>query len=492
MKTAGIQSLLPAFSGLLVRQMGLHFLPERWGDLLRGVQNVSRELGEESTEKCIAALLAAPLEREQIELLARHLTIGETYFFREPLVFKALQEHVLPALIASRRMSGRRLRLWSAGCSTGEEAYSLAILLQRTLPDFRDWDISILGTDINPEALDKAEAGIYGEWSFRNASPWLREGYFRDKGNGRYEILPQIREMVRFGYRNLVKDNLPAQPGDAPAMDIVFCRNVLMYFEPDQAARVVARLHASLADDGWLVVSPSEITQTPFAVFDAAHLPGAILHRKGSAAKAALPAFDSKRISTPRQPSTSKELKTTTTHPPVPSLPDSPTDMRYRQAMELYQQGRHREASALASTLLTSGSRDASAMMLMARIHANLGELPSALYWCEQAVNADRLAPAGHYLLGTILQESERKSEAMLAYRRTLYLDPDFTLAHFSLGNLCRSQNQPRQAAKHFANALLVLDRQNPDDVIPESSGLTARRLAEIIRIAMQHEERAA
>lgn len=493
MKNADLQSLLPAFADLLARQIGLHFLPERWGDLMRGLQNMSRELQYESTEVCIAHLLSAPLDRQQIESLARHLTIGETYFFREPLVFKALQEHVLPALISARRVTGQRLRLWSAGCSTGEEAYSLAILLQRTIPDFRDWDISILGTDINPEALKKAEAGIYGDWSFRNAAAWLREGYFRDRGNGRYEVLPEIREMVRFAHLNLAQDSHLSPADNAPAMDIVFCRNVLMYFEPDLAARVVARLHKSLAEDGWLVVSPSEITQASFALFDAAHLPGAILHRKGGTAKTIRPSPEIKHGSVSRKTAAGKESKNKTArHSSAPVLSEPLPDARYAQALELYQQGHYSKAATLISGLLESARRDAPSMMLMARIHANLGELSAALYWCEQTVNADRLTPTGHYLLGTILQESDRKAEAMLAYRRALYLDPGFTLAHFSLGNLCRDQNQPRQAAKHFANALLVLEAQRPDDVIPESSGLTAGRLTEIIRSALQHEERAA
>ena len=112
--------------------------------------------------------------------------------------------------------------------------------------------------------------------------------------------------MVRYRKHDLLGNHSSMGP-----QHVIVCRNVLMYFEPDQAARVVARLHASLADDGWLVVSPSEITQTPFAVFDAAHLPGAILHRKGSAAKAALSAFESKPISTPRQPSSSGSARWT-------------------------------------------------------------------------------------------------------------------------------------------------------------------------------------
>ena len=494
MKNPATQSLLPALTELLARQVGLHFPPERWGDLMRGLGHIARELGYANSEECMAQLLAAPLDRQQIEMLGRHLTIGETYFFREPKVFEALQTHVLPELIQAKRQSGRHLRVWSAGCSTGEEAYSLAILLQRVIPDYRQWEISILGTDINPEALEKAEAGIFGDWSFRNAAPWLREGYFREIGAGRYEILPEVRSMVQFAHLNLARDAYPLITSGNKKLDIVFCRNVLMYFEPELATHVVGKLHQSLTEDGWLVVSPSEISQTAFAKFSAAHLPGAILHRKNAAAQENIPpaVTGSKSVlpktrSSPAKMQTDKPVR----GPRPPAVTPTRYEADYEQALDLYRKGDYLQAAAIVSRLLETGN-NARAMLLMARIHADLGELPPALHWCERTVAAERLNPVGHYLLGTILQELGRKGEARLAYRRALYLDPDFPLAHFALGGLYRAQHQSTQAAKHFANALQLLEKQPADAIVPESSGLTAGRLMDIIRSGLRQEERAA
>ncbi|MGJ0535044.1 MAG: CheR family methyltransferase [Methylocystis sp.] len=448
--------LLPALSDVLARQIGLHFPPERWPELLRGLQGMARELHFSTLPDYFAQLLSQPLTRQQIEILARHLTIGETYFFREPQVFEALQCHVLPALIEERRQSTRQLRLWSAGCSTGEEAYSLAILLHRMIPDIAEWNITVLGTDINPQALEKAAAGIYGEWSFRGAPPWLRERYFRHAGKNLYEIIPAVRNMVMFAYLNLADDTYPSPAGNTGAMDIVFCRNVLMYFEPEMAARVVEKHYRALVKNGWLAVSPSEISQTSFARFVPAYLPGAILHQKSSP-------------------------------PPKPEQPAVTISAKVVEAI------RPKLPKTIRPTAVATAQKiDVAALLLTARTHANRGELPAAQELCQRAVATDRLNPLGHYLLGAILQELGRSAEAALAHKRTLYLDPEFVLAHFALGNIYRDQHQPHVAAKHFDNALLILEKQREDDLLPESDGLTSGRLMEIIRSGTRKEDKAA
>ena len=492
MEHASHHPLLPALSEFLARQIGLHFPQERWPDLMRGLQEVARDFQSKDISACIAQLLSSSLSRSQIETLARHLTIGETYFFREPQVFEALQEHILPALIHARRQSSRHLRLWSAGCSTGEEAYSLAIMAQRLIPDFAQWNITILGTDINPQALEKAAAGIYGEWSFRNAPSWLRERYFRNIGKGQYEVIPAVRDMVTFSYLNLAEDVYPSLANNTNAMDLIFCRNVLMYFEPELAASVVQKHYQALVENGWLVVSPSEISQGSFERFAPAHFSGAILHQKtdGAQKKESIAPLPSPAL--PTLAAQKSIRKTSAAHPPPSEAAIPLSDPGYQQALTLYRQGLYQEAAAATARLLESRHDKVPAMTLMARIHANQGDLETALSWCERAIAADRLKPVGHYLLGAILKELGRGPEAALAYKRTLYLDPDFVLAQFALGNLFRDQHKPREAAKHFGNALLILARHPADDVLPEADGMTTGRLMEIIRSSMHKEAKAA
>jgi chemotaxis protein methyltransferase CheR len=494
MEQPGHHPLLPAFSESLARQLGMYFPQERWPDLGRGMHGVARDLYGDDLTACLAQLLSAPLTRIQTETLARHLSIGETYFFREPQVFQALQEHVLPPLIQARRQSGRHLRLWSAGCSTGEEAYSLAILLQRMIPDFQEWSITILATDINPQALEKAALATYGNWSFRGAPSWLRERYFRHVGKDRYELIPSVRSMVQFAYLNLAEDGYPALASNTTAMDIIFCRNVLMYFPPELAAAVVGKHYRALVENGWLVVSPSEISQPAFQHFVSTPLTGAILHQKSVVAQKSPvsgPASSSTLPAAKPLESNPKSARAETVRTSQAVTHTSPHGDEYEEARMLYRQGRYKEAAAATASLL--GQRnDPSGMALMARIHANMGELETALHWCEQASLLERLDPAVHYLLGTILQELERGSEAMLAYKRTLYLDPDFALAHFALGRLYREQNKAREANKHFENALLLLGKYVPDEALPECDGMTAGHFMEIIRQSLRGEEQAA
>ena len=193
--------------------------------------------------------------------------MGETYFFRERRAFEILEQSLLPGLIAARRKTEKRLRFWSAGCSTGEEPYSLAILLDKLIPDLKDWNVTILATDINTGALRKAEEGIYSDWSFRDNPPWFKEHYFEKVDGNHHRLLPRIRKMVTFSYLNLSEDHYPALQNNTNAMDFIFCRNVLMYFAPGQIGLTVERFHRSLLDGGCLIVSPVEtalLTHSPF------------------------------------------------------------------------------------------------------------------------------------------------------------------------------------------------------------------------------------
>src|SRR5258708_24852169 len=161
------ETLLSLFSRFVEKETGLHFPKDRWADLERGILAAAHEFGSQSAESCILKLMASPLTKEQIETLAASLTVGETYFFRDKKVFEVLETDILPGLIQSRRGGEQRLRIWSAGCCTGEEPYSLAMLLTRMLPDIADWRITIVATDINARFLRKASEGIYGQWSLR-------------------------------------------------------------------------------------------------------------------------------------------------------------------------------------------------------------------------------------------------------------------------------------------------------------------------------------
>ncbi len=488
-------ALLEKLSVFIGARIGLHFPEERRPDLVRGIKAAAKELGCPTPEACIEMLTASPLSREQVEILAACLTIGETYFFREPKSFEILEANVLPELLRRRRQE-KRLRIWSAGCATGEEPYSLAMLLTRMIPDLKNWKLTILATDINTEFLRKAARGIYGPWSFRETPAWAKERYFRKKAEGRYEILPQLREMVTFSYHNLAEGTGPSLATDTRAMDLILCRNVLMYFAAATQVRVIDKFYRSLVAGGWLIVSPCEASKALTAEFSAANLPGVTFYRKLS------PKEKGQRIPAAVRPEGPLNLCPEPLPPPapgvaqreVPQLPAKTPELAaepevprqdaeaFTAARLLYEQGNYQEAEARLRESLPSGPEAPQAMALLAQIYANMGRLTEAGPWGEKAVAADKTNPAYHYLLATILGEQGKAEDAVAALNRALYLAPDFTVAYFLLGNLARRQGKMREAGKYFRNALVLLERQGRDDIVPGSGGLAAGRMIEIIR----------
>jgi chemotaxis protein methyltransferase CheR len=459
----------------IAEHMGLSFPQERLADLQCGLAGAANEFGFDDVTVCADWLLSAPLTRTQLQVLASHLTIGETYFFRDKKAFDVLAASLLPDVIHARRGREQRLRVWSAACCSGEEAYSLAIMLHQLLPDLADWRVTILATDINVRFLRKAVDGSYGEWSFRDAPSGFKERYFHRTGNGPYVIRPDIKKLVTFAHLNLAEDVYPSPETDTNAMDVIFCRNVLMYFTPAQTRKVIGKLHHALVDGGWLAVSPSEASQALFTQFVTINGPGVILYQKGDAG---LCAGDVPSV----PPATAIPI------PDAPSdrLPETPPLMEGRLApfvvaASLYEQGRYGEA---ADTLLVSFEEhqpEPHELCLIARSVANQGQLADALAWCDRWIVADKLNAAGHYLRAMVLLERGHQDDARGSLLRALYLEPTFVLAHFTLGSLARSCDKYDEAEKHFANTLDLLGRLQPDDVLPESDGLTAGRLAETI-----------
>ncbi|MGH9459161.1 MAG: CheR family methyltransferase, partial [Thermoanaerobaculia bacterium] len=273
-------ALLAESSDLVAAVLGLHFPQERWSDLGRGLAAAAPDLGEPDADAVARRLRARSLSRAEIEILASHLTIGETYFFRDPDALRLFEETIVPEVRRAREHE-RRIRIWSAGCATGEEPYSIAMLLDRVLPPESGWEATILGTDINPRFLRKAAEGIYGAWSFRAMPPGARERWFRSVGKRRWELDPRIRGRVTFVWLNLATDPFPALVSETNGVDVIFCRNVLMYFARDRAEEVARKFHAALAPGGWLVVGPAETSATTFSPFEAVHAAGRTVYRKG-------------------------------------------------------------------------------------------------------------------------------------------------------------------------------------------------------------------
>jgi len=499
--------ILPNFAEFLARETGLRFPAERLGELRQRLAPLAEGADFPGLEEYLGFLMSGHLSRAQLDQLMPVLTIGETYFLRDPKSYRLLEREVLPELLAAKRATDKRLRIWSAGCASGEEPYSIAILLSRMIPDLAEWKLTILATDINAQALERAREAAYSRWSFRSAPGWLME-YFSQREDGRYLLAPRIRELVRFSQLNLLDDWSSVGLAD-DELDVVFCRNVLLYFDPPQIERLVGRFQRALTEGGWLFLAPTEVDHGNLPGFRCHQHAGALALRKtaGAAAGAArpllwepparapspLPPFPGAPAPQPPQP------QPQTARPAVPSaappaaapgaapgtaaLSVQPPD-EVQRAKDLYRAGDYLAAAdrARAAAAALSPPERAGALAFAARALVNAGLLDEARDCCRQAIDCDRLAATSHYLLALIHEQLKDPAGALNSLRRALYIDPDHLLAYFAMGNLQRQSGLRREAGRSFANALRLLERRGPQEVLEEAGGMTAGELARIIR----------
>jgi chemotaxis protein methyltransferase CheR len=191
---------------------------------------------------------------EELVVLIDNLTTNETYFFRESPQLRAFSEEILPELRTG--LAGRKvLRIWSAGCSTGEEPYTIAILLLESGDWWRDWQIEILGSDINQRVLHTARKGVYKKSAYRSTSPAMLSKYFVEDEKGDYRIIDKVKELVSFSSVNLLD---PFKTSLISNMDIIFCRNVIIYFDREAKKKVIESFYHKLREGGFLLLGHSE------------------------------------------------------------------------------------------------------------------------------------------------------------------------------------------------------------------------------------------
>ncbi|HAZ02203.1 MAG: hypothetical protein A2W95_05490 [Bacteroidetes bacterium GWA2_40_14] len=488
------EDIMSRLSRFIASNFALHFPKERWGNLERNMVTTAKEFGYSDTEKFIQHVISASLTREDVGILAANLTTTETYFWRELQTFEALEQIIIPEMVRCCQKGEKRIRVWSAGCSTGEEPYSIAIALKRKIHDIKDWDISILATDINPRALQKAETGEYGQWSFRGTPRWLKERYFFQKPNNRFEIIPEIKCMVNFEYLNLAEDVYPSSLNNTNGMDIIFCRNVLMYFTQEHFRLVEQRLYDSLKQSGYLIVSASELSMQNFPEFTPINIPGTVFYQKNPERIKSLPIPATEKIpyeqvlfqKQPTPDCANKKLNFHfhETEKEIFKKEDAATPINsiYKESLTPFSQNNFSE-------VIDKPQEDEQTLeeqLALIRAYTNQGKLIEAINTCEKVIETNKTDPRSHYLYATILQENNRLDDAIASLKRAIYLNPDFVLAYYLLGNICKQQGNVITAKKYFEITSSILNKCNQDDILFESEGLTIGRFREIISTILQ------
>ncbi len=259
---------------------GIHFQESKKYVLESRLSRRLEELEFDNFDQYLMFLTTGPYQQDEFQEMFNRITINETSFFRNEPQLDVFEREVLPKLLEARRAT-KRLRLWSSACSTGEEPYTLAIQLHRSLGvRLTDWRIEILGTDISEKVVTAAQEGRFTSYSMRTVAPHVLSRYFK-QDNGLYVIDPTIKSMVNFEILNL-KDSLAAKRFGT--WDVIFCRNVMIYFDDPMKLHCVKLFHSQLADDGTLFIGHSETLRGVAVPFEPMPQPQAFAYKKLKAA----------------------------------------------------------------------------------------------------------------------------------------------------------------------------------------------------------------
>jgi chemotaxis protein methyltransferase CheR len=455
------------FRDLLQTRCGLFYPEHKRNDLAYSLQAVLESTGHPD----LAALCADAITGEAAwEAILAQLTIGETYFFRNSAQFDALRQHIFPEIIARRTMI-QSFRMWSAGCATGEEPYSLAMAILDLLAEGEPWHTTILATDINPTFLARAREALYGEWSFRETPATLRDRFFHQEGS-RWRLSSAIRRMVTFARLNLAEPCYPSVTTGTSALDLIICRNVTIYFDAATTQQVVGRFFDALTPGGWLIVGHAEPQASIYRQFEVHNFPDTIVYRKPLNAPLFVSAPQSsamtmRSLPLPAQSAASTTIataqSTSSTSAPVPrpnrnagSRPDT-NSMSYKEEPKI------------------------ALVLALARKCADRGEWAAAEEHCTLALEQDPLCINAHYLLGQIHEHQGRLDTALVAYRRTVYLDRCFVLGMLGMASIWRQIGYIANARRSYQNALQYLERLPSDTPIPGADGGTAGALIALV-----------
>ena len=282
-KSSTIQMSEPQFTRLrdiIYTRSGISFQPNKKYILESRLGRRLNELNIDSYDEYITFLTIGPYRDDEFQEMFNRITINETSFFRNGPQLDVFERVALPKLIEQKSRT-KRLRIWSAACSSGEEPYTLAMMVHRTLGiRGADWRIEILGTDISQKVLDVASAGVYSNYSMRSTAPTILNKYFKVEGQN-HVLDPTIRQMVSFEKHNL-KDRLGAKRHGI--FDVIFCRNVMIYFDEDMKKSVVSTFEDMLDPNGWLFIGHSETLGGISTGFEAQPYPEGFCYRKPGAA----------------------------------------------------------------------------------------------------------------------------------------------------------------------------------------------------------------
>ena len=442
---------------LLSELAGLAFDASRRESIGYSISERMRATGCKDVSAYVHLLFAADAGIERQALLDE-VTIPETHFFRNPPQVRALRTHVLPELLRGASTS-KRLRIWSAGCSTGEEPYTLAMLIRELLPAQSDWDVKIIATDISTRALTAAREAKYAERAFVMTEPLDRQRFcYLDADSGAFVVRDEVRELVEFRHHNLVTEVPPVAPGE---VDIILCRNVTIYFDRTTTKRLMQRFHACLRDGGYLFLGHAETLWQVSDAFSLVSLGDAFVYRRGDDAANRRETLPDRRTEDELRPTRADRRR-------------GPVD---RRALVAGQQAAKPPPPPAAAPLLSAPDP-----LVAVRTAVAAGNYEEAADLAEEVTTASPLRAEAHYLHGLALTNLSRDAVALVVLRKAVYLDPEDGFAHFLLAGALDRSGEVVAAARSYSAAATALGARPPNSVAPELGGRSVAELAALCR----------
>ena len=492
--------LIAAHTGLQIRPQDRSGLSQK---LLTRMKAIKIALPEKYYQILAAPSLESQSEWRELALL---LTINESYFMRDKGQFSLLKKVIIPELIQQKRKLHEKLgikptlRIWSAGCSTGEEPYSLVIILKQLIPDWDKWKIIVLGTDINQAAIAKAQRGIYSPWSFRLVDSELQTQYF-ERRKTEWEIDRKLRKFVSFSSINLVTDDFPNIYTDIQNMDLILCRNVFVYFEAQYISQVLKKFAKTLRPGGYLITGHAEINSHVIHEFQAKVFPESVVYQVKNVAGGELGKNDNfgdigSLLAAGNglgKVLRSRYFEGDMASKKVPALPSTlPADQavacgaeRHRQTPQMlileakacFKNKAYTEAINKAKQALVLQSHNFEADYLLAQIYANLGCYSQAIEHCKRASKADAMSIFPNYLQAHIAEEQGDLETAKNFLKKTIYLCPSFVSAYLELGNIYSKEGKLNIAIKMYNSSCDILQKLPPNTPIEQQGKMTANQV---------------
>lgn len=433
------------------------------------------------------------IRKKEFNELLNLILIKETFFFRDDRQLKVLTENILPALI--ERKKDKEIKIWSAGCATGEEPYSIAMaLMESHLPD--DINVSIYATDISGVALNRAKEGIYNKSSMRAIDKEMLNKYFTLR-DGQYFLHDQVKRRVRFETVNLIE---PCFPMGGESIDIIICKNVLIYFRTETVKTIIRKFYNMLTAGGSLFVGHSESLWQISDDFDLEEVSGVFVYRKEGRNRA-VPAttcfqqrekavnsmvFDNQRMPSPLKRKVGRQVNLATQAVRGKVVPQEIDLERKRNLSEWIKKGVHPPDGNYEAVLedieevLQKEPKNMDAHLLAGKMYANMGLYDKALKKGLDALEVNDLSADAYLILGSIYYTIREKEKAISSFKKAIYLDNNSVLSHYYLGNLYKEVNLIEQAIKEYKNVIHIFETNTDRKEWLAGEVFTVKQLKEI------------